>query len=148
MSLFSRLFRMTSPATLAAALLVSLAPPARAADPQAGLYTVTVSANISRGDNQVIQVQITPAKDYHWNVDYPAKLQLKNGAKVQFAKTSFSKAEGDITGTEKVGTVTLKASAKDVGTEAIEATMSFSVCNKETCQVLRQRPLPIAVTVK
>lgn len=147
MTTFFRAIRSMS-AFAAAALVVSLAPAAHADDPQAGLYKVKLSANVARGAKQKIEIEITPSSGYKWNKDYPAKLQLKNGKKLEFAKTSFSKAEGDISGDEKGGKVVLMATAKEAGTETVEATVSFSLCNAETCQVLRQRPLPIPVTIK
>ena len=127
---------------------VAVATSARADDPQAGLYTIKAEAAVGVGAGQTIALIITPAAGYKWNKDYPAKAQVPNGGKIEFAKAQFTKAEGDITGDDHGGKIVLKGTGKAAGTETLEATLSFSLCNEETCQVLRQRPYPLAVTVK
>ncbi len=112
------------------------------------LYTTRLQGDLAVGQDGTLTLEITPASGYKWNQDYPAKMELANGKTVAFTKTVLKKAEGDITGDDKVGKVTLKAKGTAAGTETITGTMSFSLCNAETCQVLRQRPIPLAVTVK
>ncbi|MBT9557264.1 MAG: hypothetical protein IV100_14590 [Myxococcales bacterium] len=119
-----------------------------AADPQAGLYTTEVKGGLAVGKDGAIELVIKPAAGWKWNKDYPAKFELVNGKKVTFTKTLLKKAEGDIKGDDAAGKVAIKCRGIAAGSETVNGTMSFSLCNAETCQVLRQRAIPFAVTVK
>jgi hypothetical protein len=132
----------------AASIALFGASAAVAADPQAGLYTTEVKGGLDVGKDGAIELVIKPAKGWKWNKDYPAKLELVNGQKVTFSKVALKKTEGDIKGDDTAGTVAIKGRGNAAGSETVSGTMSFSLCNEETCQVLRQRAVPFAVTVK
>ena len=130
------------------ALAVGLALPVLA---QQGIYTASVSGELVVGKDGQITLTIVPGKGMKWNKEYPAKLLLTavdKDSRVSLPKTEYTKAGGGITGDEKAGRVTIAVRGLKAGQAALEGTMSFSICDAETCHVLRKRKIPMTVTVK
>ena len=121
---------------------------ATAEAPAKGLYKAEVKGSLVVGKTGEITLNIFPGKGYKWNKEYPSKLELTSGDKVQFTKTSYKKVKGEILGTDKSGQVKIDAKGVSAGTHKVEATMSFSICSPETCHVLRKRKLDLSVVVK
>ena len=134
---------------LAFVLALSISATAFADDPQSALFATDYRWGVSVGKSSDLTLRIVPKQGYHWNKDYPAKIVLKGGQKVAFGKLELKKATGEIKDDEdKAGVASVSARGVAAGDETIDATMSFSVCNKDTCQLIRERPVKLTVTVK
>ena len=122
---------------------------ALADDPQAALFGTEYTWGVGVGKSADLTLRIVPKQGYKWNKDYPAKVKLTSGEKVEFAKLELKKATGEIKDDEeKAGVVTVAARGKAAGEETVDALMSFSVCNKDTCQLIRDRKVQLKVTVR
>jgi len=133
----------------AAAAILVFAPISQAAPPASkGLYKAQLTGVLTAGKSGSVTLTITPAKGYKWNKEYPAKVELSDGTNVTFPKKKYLKVKNEIKGTDKAGTVVIKAAAKAAGKETLTATVSMSVCNKDTCKVLRKRKVPLTYTAK
>ena len=129
------------------ALAGLLASPAWAdEDKKAGLYSVTVTGTLEVGKAGDIEVKVAPTQGYKWNTEYPAKCQLEGAAGLALGQDKFKK--GDFKNVEKSGVLTFKATGRTAGETTINAVMSFSMCNADTCHVLRKRKIPLKVTIK
>lgn len=134
------------------AVLGLLASPALAddaKDKKAGLYKVDVAgADLKVGADGKLTLTISPKTGYKFNKDYPTTVKVTSGSKVKFAKAKYKKSDGDVRTEDKKGVVTLSARGAAAGTETITAEASFSICDAETCHVLRKRKVEITVSVK
>jgi hypothetical protein len=113
-----------------------------------GLYSTTLSGEIVVGKQGNLELTILPAKGYKWNKDYPAKIKLPESKLVSFSKQVLKARDGDITAKDKHGVAKMVCTGTTAGTEEITATANFSVCNNETCQVLRKRNVVLNLVVK
>jgi hypothetical protein len=89
-----------------------------------------------------------PGDGYKWNKEYPAKLELTDGVKVSFAKKQYKKVKGEIVADGKAGKVVIEGTGKVSGPATVNALMSFSICNAQTCKVLRKRKLSLKINIK
>jgi hypothetical protein len=125
-----------------------LASTSAAAPPPEGLYRAELKGSLTVGKDGRLTLRIVPAKGYKWNKQYPAKLKFTDGTKISFAKKQYRQLKGEMTPENKNCKVEFTAKGNAAGRIAIDAEMSFSVCNEETCHVLRKRKLKISVNVK
>ncbi|MFT5430396.1 MAG: hypothetical protein ACI9OJ_001070 [Myxococcota bacterium] len=134
----------------AALFLVLSAPAAMAQDrgKDEGLLKVELTGSLQAGQAGDLALRMVPAKGYKWNEEYPAKLEVKNGKSVTFAESKLSKVKGQIKADGRVGVATLKATSKRAGEEQVEFILSASVCDKETCHVIRKRVVPVLVVTR
>lgn len=122
--------------------------PTSMAKPPKGLYKASISGSLEVGKDGQLTLRIVPAKGYKWNKQYPAKLVLNNDANVSFSKTEYKQLKGEMKLDGKGCTVDIAAKAVKAGNADINAVMSMSICNEDTCHVLRKRKLTLAVAVK
>jgi len=132
------------------ALALMVAGPAIAQDKSKdeGLLKVELTGSLSAGKAGELALRMVPAKGYKWNTEYPAKLELKNGKNVTFAEPKLSKVRGTIKADGRIGTATLKATAKAAGEEQVEGVLSASICDEETCHVIRKRVVPLLIVAR
>ncbi len=112
------------------------------------LYRAELKGEYAVGQDGRVELVIHPAKGWKWNKDYPAKLTLGDGVRIaSFTKTVFKKTKGEITGDDANGKVAIPGKGVTAGTAPLAAKLSFSVCNKETCKLLKE-DLKLTLTVK
>ena len=130
-------------------LLVSLMATSASADrPAAGLIQTELTGALISGKDGTLELRFVPAKGLKWNAEYPAKVELKQGKNVEFKKTTYKKVKGEIVVDGRAGKATLTATGKKAGQETITAVVSASVCDAETCHVIRKREIPLLVVVR
>jgi hypothetical protein len=125
-----------------------LASTSAAAPPPEGLYRAEIKGSLTVGKDGRFTLRIVPAKGYKWNKQYPAKLKLTDGKNISFAKKQYQQLKGEMTPVNKSCKVDIAAKGNAAGPVSIDAEMSFSVCNEETCHVLRKRKLKLSVNIK
>ena len=118
------------------------------AKPPEGMYKASISGSLEVGKDGLLTLHIVPAKGYKWNKQYPAKLVLANDANVSFSKTEYKQLKGEMKAEGKGCTVDIAAKAAKAGNTEVHAVMSLSICNEETCHVLRKRKLKFSVAVR
>ncbi|MFT7624347.1 MAG: hypothetical protein ACI9WU_003534 [Myxococcota bacterium] len=111
------------------------------------LYSTKVDGKLKVGEQGTVTLTITPGKGFKWNKDYPAKLTLENGEKVELSKLQYKKVKGEITGDDKAGKIAISGKGKSAGQATIKGQIKFSVCSPETCKLLKE-DISIAVAVE
>jgi hypothetical protein len=119
-----------------------------AAAEEAASFSVAVTVpSLAAGKSGDAVVSVTPAKGYHWNLEYPAKLTFEGEpTKVSLSKKQFSQMGGDFKASESSAAVSVALSAKGAGSETVKGELKFSVCNDTTC-LIKSAPVALAVVV-
>ena len=115
-------------------------------DAKAPSFTLNITPlKVAVGEKGTSTLTITPAKGFKVNKDYPTKITLEKGTKVDLAQLVYKKADTKIA--DGALTVALGATGKAAGQEAIKVKAKFSVCNDTTC-LLETASVTIQVAVK
>ncbi|HEY0253466.1 MAG TPA: hypothetical protein VGC41_18155 [Kofleriaceae bacterium] len=113
--------------------------------------TLTVDkAEGKAGSELTSNITVTPASEFHVNVDFPTKITLEPTDGVKLMKTEFTaggsgKTQGDASAfSEKSLAFAVKATADKPGSYEIKGTFKFAVCKVDQCFPKKQ---PITITV-
>src|SRR5262245_9189607 len=110
------------------------------------------SGSCKKGDDCTLTLRLEALGAYHINDSYPYKFTpgpTKDGKpeNIEFAKATFSKAEGDFKKeAEKVATMTVKFKAT-AAAGTIAGVYKMSVCSEQNCQ-LEQQEVTLKVDAK
>lgn len=125
------------------------APAAPAPAPAAAndAYTVRIVPGDAKAGAQATSViEVTPGPGYKVNLEFPAKLTFTPPAGVTAEKKDFAKGDAEIT--EKALRFNVPFTATAAGTVSLSGTADFSVCNDNTCKLIRDEKLAWEVAVK
>lgn len=116
---------------------------ASAAEPE---YALTVKpAELKVGQAGALEVVVTPKGPWHWNKDYPAKLELSAPAAVTVARPTLKQLDGDF----KVGATEVTASFAVTATQAgpAQGTVKgkIGLCDDKVC-IIRKVEIAVALT--
>jgi len=101
---------------------------------------------IPSGADRDVQLAVVPASGLKVNKEYPKwRLSLHPPEGVELATTSFS--NDDFTLQEAGARVSTQMSADRSGSYEISGTAGFSVCNDETCHIMRDETVSFRVDV-
>jgi hypothetical protein len=111
-------------------------------------FTVaSAPVELKAGAAGAAKIVFTPAKGYHWNKEYPAKLEFESpGDQVTLPKTQFNQLKGDFEASDTQASVAVAMTAKGAGSETLKAAAKLSVCNDTTCLIEKTEVL-VQVTV-
>lgn len=114
-----------------------------AAEPE---YTLTVKpAELKVGVAGALDVVVAPKGPWHWNKDYPAKLELAVPAGVTIARPTLKQLDGDF----KVGAAEVTASFALTATQAgpAQGTVKgkIGLCDDKVC-IIRKVEIAVALT--
>jgi len=141
---------VAEPAAAAKPAEVAPAPEAPKGPPPASIqdntYRLALEADPSYGEGKDGQfhVVLKAMGGYHVNPDYPIRVDLKGPVGLKLAKTSLGKPDAAEFGEESARFDVSFTAPK--GTHAVEASVDFAVCTKETC-VPDQRTLALNLQV-
>jgi hypothetical protein len=142
--------------TCALGLALGLAPsPSRAAPPGGPTERPSALATTKlEGDQYLIEIEppelrvgtpgalrvsIEGKAGFHFNRDFPTKLELGTAPDgLDFPKPVLKRADGALDEAGKTFTFKAPMTAKRAGEFALETTLKFSVCNEDKCVVQRQ----------
>ncbi|MCA9559149.1 MAG: hypothetical protein KC583_11385 [Myxococcales bacterium] len=125
------------------------APAAPKAAPSAAndAYTVRiVPGEAKAGAPAQSVIEVTPGPGYKVNLEFPVKLTFTPPEGVAAEKKSFGKGDAEIT--EKALRFNVPFTPAAVGTVSLSGTADFSVCNDNTCKLIRDEKLAWEVAVK
>jgi hypothetical protein len=123
---------------------------ATAAEPAADndeRYRTGVSpGEIPAGDQRDVELTLQPGDGLKVNKEYPNwSLELRPPSGLQLGETSFGSEQFDLTqGGARVATA---IGADEPGAYQIPANAEFSVCNDETCHILRDEQVTFRVRI-
>ena len=101
-------------------------------------------ANLSVGEPTEVTFVLRAGEGLKTNRDYPSwSLELTTPSGIKLADESFSGQE--ITLADREATLTTKVTARKVGRVAIDGVANFSVCNDQTCHILRDESVRFTV---
>ncbi len=132
-----------SPAPEAKPASPTSAPAATAGD----AYTVRIVAGEAKaGEPATSVVEVTPGPGYHVNTEFPVRLKLVPPAGVTAAKAQLERADAELS--EAALRFNVAFTAATAGTVNMAGTADFSVCNDNTCKLIRDEKLAWEVAVK
>ncbi|MFB6351322.1 MAG: hypothetical protein ABEN55_24325, partial [Bradymonadaceae bacterium] len=110
-------------------------------------YQTTVEpGTITAGDSQRVKLAVVPASGLKVNREYPNwTLKVTPPDGVEMETTTFS--SDDFTLDDAGARVSTTLSAADPGTYKLSGTAGFSVCNDETCHIMRDEQLAFRLHV-
>jgi hypothetical protein len=112
-------------------------PQANAAKPAVQIDKPHYAVTVDVPAGAPAQISMAPRGGFKINKAYPTKIMLKAGAGVTLPKTTLKK--GDATSLEEKGaSFPVRYTAAEAGGE-VEATVKFSVCNAETCEMVKEK---------
>lgn len=110
-------------------------------------YTVRiVPGDAKAGAPATSVIEVTPGPGYKVNLDFPAKLTFSPPEGVTAEKKAFDKGDAELT--EKALRFNVPFTAAAAGTISLSGTADFSVCNDNTCKLIRDEKLAWEVAVK
>ena len=133
----------------AAAPTTNTAPAAAAETPPPTTqnYTVRIVPGEAKAGAQATSViEVTPAKGYKMNLEFPSRLSLEPTAGVKPAKEQLGKDDAEVT--EKALRFKVAFTPASAGKLSMAGSADFSVCNDSTCKLIRDEKLAWVVNVK
>lgn len=129
---------------IALGLLLALATTAAfAADPE---YTLTVKpAELKVGQAGALDLVVTPKPPWHWNKDYPAKLELTPPAGVTVVRATLKQLDGDFKVTDADATASFAVTATQPGPAQGTVKGKIGLCDDKVC-IIRKVEIPVALT--
>ncbi len=112
-------------------------------------YTIqTPPTTLTAGNAGQVEVQFVPGPGFKFNEEFPARLKVVETGTVQVARQAFTRADGDFSSREGIGTVRIDLTPGSTGSTAIKATADFSMCNDDECRIFRFVPVEIPIQVQ
>lgn len=115
-----------------------------------GFYTLeTPRVSVASGSEGRVRVRFVAREGYHWNEEFPARLEVTEAAGLEVPKTRFTSASGDFRVESGVGVleIPLKAAADGPSSRVVRARADFSVCNDKECRIFKGIRLEVPVDV-
>lgn len=107
-------------------------------------YTVRLeTTEVTVGKPTPVELVVLPGRDLKINLDFPWKFEFQPGEAVAFENTTVSRDA--MTLDDERARVPVTVEARQAGPITIEAVGSFSVCNDDRCDILRDEPVFLAL---
>ncbi len=142
-----------SPVVLLGGWLVLLATGAhcqsRAAEE--GFYTIeTPRVALAPGAEGQVRIRFVAREGYHWNEEFPARLEVTEAPGLEVSKTRYSSASRDFQVESGTGVLEVPVRAAPGGppSRALRARADFSVCNDKECRIFKGIRLEVPVDVR
>jgi hypothetical protein len=103
-------------------------------------------AKVASGAEGVATLEIVPAKGWHLNNEFPAKLTVTAPADVALAQAEQKLADASAW-SETSGTFTMRFTPSAAGDKKLDANLRFAVCTETTCDP-KKEAFSFAVTVE
>ena len=102
---------------------------------------------LPQGGEGVASVRFVAQSGYHWNEEFPAKVEIQEAPGLEVPKKRFASA--DIASKQGTGVlaIPLKAASQGAPRRVVRATADFSVCNQDECRIFKGVRLEVPVDV-
>lgn len=118
---------------------------------EGGFYTIEVpKVAVAPGAEGRARIRFVARAGYHWNEEFPARLEVLEAQGIELAKTRFSSGSGDFLVEDGMGIleIPLKAAGEGSSSRVIRAQADFSVCNDKECRIFKGIRLEVPVDVR
>ena len=109
-----------------------------------------LDGTLTVGKEGKLTLTVEGSDGWKWNELYPAKLTLKDGGGLKYAKKQYKKADKEVTPVKdniKAGACTFAAKADKAGEATVTGTFKFGLCNAEACKTWEE-DVTLKVAVK
>ncbi|MFN3197974.1 MAG: hypothetical protein ACE366_06085 [Bradymonadia bacterium] len=114
---------------------------------EAPIYAVKIRPGDAKaGQAGTSVIEVTPAKGYKVNLEFPSRLKLSPVQGIAHTKAELGKDDAEVT--EKVLRFNVGFTPSAAGKYALEGVADFSVCNDRTCRLIRGEKLTWEVAVQ
>ncbi len=115
-----------------------------------GFYTIeSPRVTLTRGAEGRVRVRFVARQGYHWNEEFPARLEVLEASGLEVSRTRFTSASKDFQVEAGAGVLEIPVRAADEGpaSRTLRAQADFSVCNDKECRIFKGVRLEVGVDV-
>ncbi len=118
---------------------------------QDAFYTIdTPKVTLAPGAEGRVRIRFVAREGYHWNEEFPARLEVTEAPGLEVSKTRYTSASGDFRVESGVGVLEVPVQVAPGGppSRVVRARADFSVCNDKECRIFKGVRLEVPVDVR
>lgn len=116
-----------------------------------GFYTIEAPrVALAPGAEGRARIRFVAREGYHWNEEFPARLDVQESEGIEVTKTRYSSVSGDFQVESGVGVleIPLKVAPDGPPSRVLRVRVDFSVCNDKECRIFKGIRLEVPVDVR
>lgn len=116
-----------------------------------GFYTIeTPRVALAPGAEGRARIRFVAREGYHWNEEFPARLEVTEAPGLEVSKTRYTSASRDFQVESGVGVLEIPVKVAPDGppSRVVRARADFSVCNDKECRIFKEIRLEVPVDVR